>query len=45
MLDALNQKITAHESICLATAELRDVLLPLLMAGRVAPAPLPSPQP
>jgi restriction endonuclease S subunit len=40
-LDALNQKIAAHKSICLATAELRDMLLPLLVSGQVAPAPQP----
>lgn len=36
-LDALNQKIVAHESICRATAEIRDALLPLLLSGRVTP--------
>lgn len=36
-LDALNQKIAAHELICQATAELRDTLLPLLLSGRVRP--------
>ena len=36
-LDALNQKIAAHELICQVTAELRDTLLPLLLSGRVRP--------
>lgn len=34
-LDALNEKIAAHERICKSTAELRDALLPLLFSGRV----------
>lgn len=36
-LDALNQKIAAHEQISQATADLRDTLLPLLISGRVRP--------
>jgi restriction endonuclease S subunit len=36
-LDALNQKMAAHELICQATAELRDTLLPLLLSARVRP--------
>ncbi len=36
-LDALNQKMAAHELICHATAQLRDTLLPLLLSGRVRP--------
>ena len=36
-LDALNQKIVAHELICQATAELRDSLLPVLLSGHISP--------
>jgi hypothetical protein len=39
---AIKEWFTNHSSgtsICLATAELRDVLLPLLLSGQVAPAP------
>jgi restriction endonuclease S subunit len=36
-LDALNQKMAAHELMYQATQELRDTLLPLLLSGRVRP--------
>lgn len=35
-LGALNDKIEAHQRICQTTAELRDVLLPLLFAGQLS---------
>jgi len=34
-LDALSEKITAHERISRATAALRDTLIPLLLSGTV----------
>ena len=36
-LEALNEKMVAHDLVSQATAELRDTLLPLLLSGRVRP--------
>jgi restriction endonuclease S subunit len=35
MLDTLNEKIEAHQQICETTAELRNILLPLLFSGQI----------
>jgi type I restriction enzyme, S subunit len=42
ILDALNQKIIIHEKICSRTADLRDALLPILIAGSVQPSAIES---
>lgn len=36
-LEALNEKMVAHDLVRQATAELRDTLLPLLLSGRIRP--------